>query len=725
MDLDTARGALVQESRELLAAMEAGLLDIEQHGMSTDAINAVFRAAHTIKGSAGLFALNHIVSFTHVMENVLDRVRSNRLEMSEDLLSLLLRTGDYLNRMIDAIDAGQDDREPDPAEREELLLALTDYLPQENKHVVSTATRAESAVEVMEGESFGSDTWHISLRLSADVLRSGMDPLSFLRYLGKLGRIVYMNTMTDNLPVATAMDPETLYLGFEIEFESDAEKQTIENVFEFVRDDSVIRILPPRSKIDAYVAHIQALPETPQRLGEILIASGALTETELEQILALQTSAGERKPPIGTLLIEEQVVHPGVVSAALTKQQEKTDKKQHEQRFIKVDVDKLDALINLVGELVIAGAGAQLAAKKDGARASEEATAIVGSLVESIRDAALSLRMVPIGEVFQRYPRVVRDISKDLGKKIELLISGAETELDKSMVEKLADPLTHIVRNAIDHGIESVEKRQANGKPMTGTLRLHAYHDSGSIAIEISDDGAGLNKDKIRSKAVERGLISAEQQLSDDEIYRLIFEPGFSTADQITNLSGRGVGMDVVKKNIDALRGEVEVESRPGQGATVRIRLPLTLAIIDGFQVSVAGASFVLPLEMVKECADLVSADVFRNIVNLRGEPLPFIRLRDLFALEGESPSRESLVVVQYGGQRVGLVVDQLVGELQAVIKPLGALFRDMRGISGTTILGNGQVALILDVPNLAHSITAQQNQALGQSVARALTSAL
>lgn len=724
MDLDSARGALVQESRELLTAMEAGLLDIEQHGMSTDAINAVFRAAHTIKGSAGLFALDHIVSFTHVMENVLDRVRSNRLDMSGELLSLLLSTGDYLSRMIDAIDNGQDEQEPDPAERARLLQQLADFLPSENKHV-ATAKQPAPAVEVMEGEAFGVDSWHISLRLSPDVLRSGMDPLSFLRYLGRLGRIVYLNTITDPLPAAAEMDPETLYLGFEIEFESSADKQAIENVFEFVREESLIRILPPRSKIDDYVAHINALPEQPKMLGEILVASGALTRTELENVLAQQANASGRKPPIGTLLVEEQVVHPGVVSAALTKQQEKSDKKQHEQRFIKVDVDKLDALINLVGELVIAGAGARLAAKTDGARASEEATAIVSDLVEGIRDAALSLRMVPIGEVFQRYPRVVRDISKDLGKKIELLISGAETELDKSMVEKLADPLTHIVRNAIDHGIESVERRQAAGKPATGTLRLHAYHDSGSIAIEISDDGAGLNKDRIRQKGIERGLITADQVLSDEEIYRLVFEPGFSTAEQITNLSGRGVGMDVVRKNIDALRGEVDVESREGEGATVRIRLPLTLAIIDGFQVAVEGASFVLPLEMVKECADLVNADIYRNIVNLRGEPLPFIRLRELFLLDGAQPARESLVVVQYGGQRVGLVVDQLVGELQAVIKPLGTLFRDMRGISGTTILGNGQVALILDVPNLAHSITAQQNNALGQPAARALTSTL
>ena len=722
MELDSARGIFVQEARELLTAMEAGLLEIETSGMSSDAINAVFRAAHTIKGSAGLFALENIVSFTHVMENVLDRVRSGRLGMDEALLSLLLATGDYLSRLIDTIENAEEGSEPDPVQRTELLTQLSDYLPQSP---AVTAARAGPRVEVMDGDVVLSDTWHISLRLSHDVLRSGMDPISFLRYLDKVGRIVYLETLTDRLPEAAIMDPETLYLGFEIELESDADKQTIENVFEFVREDSTIWILPPHSKVSEFIAMIQALPETPKRLGEILMASGALTETELQHILSLQAGAGQPSPPIGALLVEEQVVHPSVVSAALNKQQERQEKKQQEQRFIKVDVDKLDALINLVGELVIAGAGARLAAKADGGTRSEEATALVAELVENIRDAALSLRMVPIGEVFQRYPRVVRDISKELGKKIDLLISGAETELDKSMVEKLADPLTHIVRNAIDHGIESIERRLAAGKSDTGTLRLHAYHDSGSIAIEVSDDGAGLNKVKIQKKAIERGLIAPDAVLSDAEIYRLIFEPGFSTADQITNLSGRGVGMDVVRKNIDALRGEVEVESQEGLGATVRIRLPLTLAIIDGFEVTVGDGAFVLPLDMIKECADLVPSDIFRNLVNLRGEPLPFIRLRDLFAVGGDKPARESLVVVQYGGQRVGLVVDRLVGELQAVIKPLGSLFRDMRGISGSTILGSGQVALILDVPNLAQSITSTQNNTSNQSIARALTSTL
>ena len=450
---------------------------------------------------------------------------------------------------------------------------------------------------------------------------------------------------------------------------------------------------------------IESLPECPRRLGEILVSSGALTPHELERVLAQQDSAPQPPPPLGTLLVEEQLVAPPVVSAALHKQKQSEERRVHEQVFVKVEANKLDNLIDLVGELVIAGAAASLSIKLNDVAAMAEANESVTALVERIRDASLTLRMVAIGEVFQRFPRVVRDISKELGKDIELLVTGAETELDKSMVEKLADPLMHIVRNAMDHGIETGEQRLASGKTARGALRLNAYHESGSIVIEVNDDGRGLDRERILAKAIEKGLVQAEQVLSDSEVFRLIFEPGFSTAAQITNLSGRGVGMDVVRRNIEQLRGEVDVLSEFGLGTTVRIRLPLTLAIIDGFQVGVAGESFVLPLDQVIECVDLGEQKDLNDLLNLRGEPLPFIRLRELFALSGEPPPRESLVVVQQGSQRVGLVVDQLIGELQAVIKPLGQLFRNVRCISGTTILGNGQVALILDVPSLAQTI--------------------
>ncbi|HTZ00106.1 MAG TPA: chemotaxis protein CheA, partial [Rhodocyclaceae bacterium] len=343
-----------------------------------------------------------------------------------------------------------------------------------------------------------------------------------------------------------------------------------------------------------------------------------------------------------------------------------------------------------------------------------EATSILSRLVEDIRDSALQLRMVQIGETFNRFHRVVRDMSKELGKDLELTIRGAETELDKSVVEKIGDPLMHLVRNAMDHGIEAAAVRAARGKPPVGQVGLNAFHDSGSIVIEVTDDGGGLPREKIRAKAIEKGLIAEGQSLTDHEIVNLIFEPGFSTAEKVTNLSGRGVGMDVVRKNIQSLRGTVEVQSEEGVGSRFSIRLPLTLAIIDGFLVGVEKASYVIPLEMVVECLELQEVSSERNYINLRGEVLPFVRLRNLFEVSGQKPKRENVVVVRSGNQKAGIVVDQLQGEFQTVIKPLSAIFHNLRGISGSTILGSGEVALILDVQALAHLAAGAEERTLG-----------
>ncbi|WP_308418217.1 chemotaxis protein CheA [Andreprevotia lacus] len=718
-----ARDALVQEARELLVAMENALLEIETDGASSEAINAIFRAAHTIKGSAGLFAFDLIVSFTHIVESVLDRVRNGKVQIDDAMLSLLLNCGDYIGALVDAIQNRTENEEPDAARRVVLEKQLGAYLepPAEAPAAAAlTATAKEEGPQQIEGSGgVSSDNWHLSLRFSPDVLRNGLDPLSFLHYLSSMGRIVYLHTLTDNLPPLSQLDAEASYLGFEIDFDSDADRAKIESVFDFVREDSQIRILPPHSKIDEYISLIALMPD-PGRLGDILVRGGALTEVELEQALQQQQGQEIGQKPLGAMLIEQQLVPEPVVSAALSRQKQNEEKKSHEQKFIKVEVSKLDQLIDLVGELVIAGAGANLIANRKKDAQFEEATQAISVLVEHIRDAALTLRMVPIGEVFQRFPRVVRDISRELGKEIELIVTGAETELDKSMVEKLADPLMHIVRNSMDHGIEGTEDRVLAGKSATGMLRLNAYHESGSIVIEVSDDGRGLNREKILAKAIERGLVTPDHNLSEKDIFRLIFEAGFSTAEQVTNLSGRGVGMDVVKKNIESLRGEVEILSQAGQGTTTRIRLPLTLAIIDGFQVMVNDEVFVIPLDLVIECVDLAGHDARHNIVKLRGEPLPFVRLRELFELPPIQHNRESLVVVQFGQQRAGLVVDRLLGEFQAVIKPLGSLFSGIKSISGSTILGDGRVALILDVPHLVQQ-TAQQQHSLTQSAVAGL----
>jgi two-component system chemotaxis sensor kinase CheA len=371
-----------------------------------------------------------------------------------------------------------------------------------------------------------------------------------------------------------------------------------------------------------------------------------------------------------------------------------------ESRSIRVDADKLDRQIDLVGELIIAGASVNMISHRAKNEELKESTSKLSMLVEEVRDSVLQLRMVKIGATFGRFQRVVHDVSHDLGKNIVLSISGEDTELDKTVVEHIGDPLMHLVRNAMDHGIESTEVRAACGKPEQGTLSLNALHDSGSIVITVQDDGAGLNRDKILAKAIERGLVEAGHHLSDAEVYALIFEPGFSTADKVTNLSGRGVGLDVVKRNITALRGTVSLASQAGVGTTVTVRLPLTMAIIDGFLVGVGKSVYAIPLDTIEECIAF-SSDSEHDFTSLRGQVLPFIRLRDLFRIQGKPLRGESIVVLKHAGQEAGLVVDTLMGEFQTVIKPLGDMFSQVACISGSTILGSGEVALILNVPAL------------------------
>jgi two-component system chemotaxis sensor kinase CheA len=440
-------------------------------------------------------------------------------------------------------------------------------------------------------------------------------------------------------------------------------------------------------------------------LGEILVDSGVLTKQELESSLEAQQhlSPGQEAPqPIGEILVEAQAVPQPIVDAALEKQKQAKDAKARESQSIRVDADKLDKLIDLVGELVISCAAANLRAEQIKDTALLEANAQIIGLVEEVRDSALKLRMVPIGTTFNRFQRVVRDVSAELGKDIILVISGGDTEVDKSVIEQIGDPLMHLVRNSMDHGIENAQIRAERGKPARGKLTLNAYHESGSIVIEVSDDGGGLNRDKILAKALEKGLVQPGANLSDKDIYSLIFEPGFSTADQVSNLSGRGVGMDVVKQNITALRGTIEINSNPGQGATTRIHLPLTLAIIDGFLVAVGNSFFVIPQDRIVECVELPNESLYTGYMDLRGEVLPFIRIGNFFNIKHELARRQNVVVVNAGGKKIGLVVDRLLGEFQTVIKPLGTLFNHVRGIGGSTILGSGEVALIIDVQVLA-----------------------
>ena len=706
MNLDDVLQTFLQECEEQLAEMERCVLAIEQGERDPELLNALFRSVHTIKGSAGLFGLDSVVSFAHVVETVLDRLRGGEIEATRRLTAVLLKSRDHIALLVELREGASGDDDVNEVSRS-LSSELECFSPPRKE---LAASESEPEVEASGGGPVDNDTWHVSLRLNVDVFRNGLDPIGMIRYLGTLGELCYVATVVDALPEPDAFDPESCYLGFEIDLRADVRKSDIEAAFEFVREDCELRILPPGSRVSDYLALIQELPEDETRLGEMLVASGALTFSELHEALRLQeqrATSPQTPTPIGEMLVGRGVVQPELVEAALNKQRQVREGRGAAKQ-LRVRADKLDHLINLVGELVIASAAASVTANRSGDPDTQEAVSVLSMLVEEIRDNSLQLRMVPIGETFQRFQRVVRDVSEELAKDIELRISGAETELDKTVVEQIADPLTHLVRNAVDHGIEAAELRQERGKNRRGTVTLNAYHDSGSMVIEVKDDGGGLDRDRIVRKAVENGLVNDAATLSDYEIYQLIFEPGFSTASAVTNLSGRGVGMDVVRRNIEALRGTVDVDTSPGNGTTFRIRLPLTLAIIDGFLMKVGEAAYVVPLEAVVECVEFTSDHrqeaSHRDVINLRGEALPLIRLRDFFGLPECRLRRENIVVVRYAGRQAGLVVDALMGEHQTVIKPLGPLFGHLAGVSGSTILGDGRVALILDVPALIQS---------------------
>ncbi|OOW89701.1 chemotaxis protein CheA [Xanthomonas campestris pv. vitistrifoliae] len=665
MDMNQLMQTFLAESRDLLEDMERHLLEAERGESSPDAVNAIFRAAHTIKGSGGLFDLPQLVGFTHVVESVLDLVRNEALSLSSDLIGLLLVCCDHIHALVEtAADPSHADPVALAAEAEPLLAQLQTYL-QRSACGVTAAAVAQGAPEKQSGY------WRITLKLFADALRFGNSPLKLIRNLRSLGSVESINTDISQLPAFDDLDPEANYLGFQILLRSDADRTAIEEVFEFVREDCDLEIVSVPAPSDA---------------ADLLTAETAASSAPNKPLAAVPSAASA----------------PGRAAPDAAA-------RNADARSIRVDADKLDRMIDLVGELIIAVSSTNANAQRTGDAQLLESASILAGLVEDVRESALQLRMVKIGGTFSRFQRVVHDVARELGKDIALVVAGEDTELDKSVVEKIGDPLTHLVRNAMDHGIEPADVRVARGKPARGTVGLNAYHDSGSIVIQITDDGGGLNRDRILAKALERGLIEPGRQLSDRDVFAMIFEPGFSTAEKVTNLSGRGVGMDVVKRNITALRGTVEIDSAAGVGTTISVRLPLTLAIINGFQVGVGKSVFVVPLDVVEECVEF-TPDYASDYIDLRGSVLPYVRLRELFALGGKTPARESIVVIRQGAQRFGLVVDTLLGEWQTVIKPLSKVFAQVKGISGSSILGSGDVALILDVPSLIQQLHPNQD---------------
>ncbi|GAA6142529.1 chemotaxis protein CheA [Hydrogenophaga sp. 5NK40-0174] len=679
--------AFISEAGEQLESIEQLLLELEDDPKNSDLLGALFRCAHTVKGSAGIFGLDEVVAFTHHVETLLDRLRDGLVSLSPDMSTLLLQCNDQIRALIDQAQSGKGPSDDAHAHRTKLEQSLMRFSGDQGGGADAGTDEGQeaSAATTAEAVTEGHGRWHIDVRFHADTFRNGMDPMAILNYVRGLGIVSNMVCRVDDVPALEPMDPESCHLGFQFDLDTDADQAAIESAFTFVQEDCTLEIQPPQ-KSSAPAATANAEPS----------ASAAASAAEI--------SGGATKA--ATAVKGESKANPPAQATAARGDAKASSPAVGEQRFIRVQADRLDDVINLLGELVIAGAGAQMLARQSGMGTLVEANDQINSLIEEIRNGTLQLRMVPIGETFSRFRRVVRDTAAELGKDVQLEIVGGDTELDKSVVERIADPLMHLVRNALDHGLESPAQREAVGKPAQGKLTLSACHESGSIHIRIVDDGRGISREKVLARAWDRGIVDRNVTPADADILKLIFEPGFSTAEQVTNLSGRGVGMDVVRRNIEALRGQVQISSVEGKGSTIEIRLPLTLAIIDGFLVGVGDSRFIFPLDAVVEVIENrpTTSELDhrgRGVAELRGQVLPLVCLRSLYGLESPPPARASVVVIRSGMERYGVLVDQLMGQHQTVIKPLGRLFQSLRGVSGSSILGNGDVALICDVASL------------------------
>lgn len=712
-----AMPAFISEAAEQIEAIEELLLELEEQPDNRELLDSLFRCAHTVKGSAGIFGLNRVVEFTHHVETLLDKMRDGDIALTPAINTLLLQCNDQIKFLVDtALDEDADNQDQKDL-RADLIVQLTALSSGGSAMAAPPAQQAQPAVADVAPANTGPAVWTISARFGPETFRNGMDPLSIARYLAGMGNVVSMKCGTDSVPPLVNINPESCYLSFVMELESTSSREDIEGAFSFVIDDCELDVQAPETPGQKLVRAIESIPETP-RLGDMLVQVGAVSPDKLAQVLSTQEhtpgTPSVPKAKIGDLLEAQAGVPPEAVQAALGKQQKiREATSPTEDRYIRVQADRLDAVINLLGELVIAGAGATMLARESRQINLLEANLHMNSLIEEIRNGTLGLRMVPVGETFSRFRRVVRDTASSLGKEVNFEIVGGDAELDKSMVEKIADPLMHLVRNSLDHGLEPPQERLAAGKPAAGKLVLSAQHETGAILIRIEDDGRGINRERVLQRAWNRGLLEQGVVPSDDTINMLIFEPGFSTAEQVTNLSGRGVGMDVVRRNIEALRGTIRLLSNPGQGLIVDIRLPLTLAIIDGFMVGVGRSKFVLPLETVVEVIEAAGRDVKvdasgRHCLELRGAMLPVVRLRSLYNVESNHRDRVSVVVVNSDKGQYGIEVEVLLGQQQTVIKPLGRLFKSIRGISGSSILGSGEVALILDVSSLGDLVTGQ-----------------
>ncbi|OAI05673.1 chemotaxis protein CheA [Methylomonas methanica] len=690
MSIDMAQFHQVffEESFEGLDAMESGLLNLDLGDVNVEDINTIFRAAHSIKGGSGTFGFTAVSDFTHVMETLLDEMRDGRRKITQPAVDVLLGSVDCLRDMLQSIQNGSEVDQSDVAEHKLALdNELNNAVPSSSaERHTPEALASNSAKALPADEAKQIAGWVIAFSPHLHLLKTGNEPVRMFRELASLG---HLTTTVDlqGVPDLYDLDPEECHLSWKLSVLGDIPETEIDEIFDWVEDDCDLAKQPiyqtPTEAPPLHSAPDVAINPAANCVSKDV--SPELTSAEESESNSLERKSGKK---------EDAKAAPKGSSS------------------IRVDTSKIDTLINMVGELVITQSMLSLLGEhfelnkldqlKNGLSQLERHT-------RELQESVMNIRMLPISFVFSRFPRLAHDISSKLGKKIELKLVGENTEVDKTVVELLSDPLVHLVRNSLDHGIEMPDVRLAAGKPETGTVTLEAYHRGGNIVIEVADDGKGLDKDKLRAKAIEKGLIDADAILSDKQTYELIFMPGFSTAEKLTDISGRGVGMDVVRRNIQALGGNIEILSELGKGSTISIHLPLTLAILDGQSIAVGDETYILPLGSIIESLH-VKEDRLNRVAGkgetflLRGQYLPIIRMHQIFNVLSAKTTKltEGLIVVVEGqGLRCGLFVDDLLGQQQVVIKSLEANYRRIEGVSGATILGDGSVALILDIPGL------------------------
>jgi two-component system chemotaxis sensor kinase CheA len=655
------------EAGDLLAQIEEIVLDVDAANPDPEDINRLFRAFHTIKGSGAMFGFDAVAAFTHHVETALDHVREGSLQLSSELLQLVLAAKDQIKTLLDV---AQGEATLEPGSSEKLIAAINALGGQGAPAAAASAHAPKPAADVSAKQTF-----RIRFRPDPAIMVSGTNPVSLLNELRDLGDCAVV-AQTDSVPALEDLQPDQIHFSWEITLTTERGANAIKDVFIFVEDGSELSIEPVAALQPPAPRQVVPEPATP-------VAPVAVVPINPSAAAAGDTTLFTRNP--------------AQKKAASAK-----------DSTVRVPSEKLDRLVNLVGELVMNQSRLSQVASRFNEAELDVPVEEIERLVSELRDSVLGIRMMPIGATFSRFKRLVHDLSAELGKEISLVTEGAETELDKTVLDQLGDPLVHLIRNSLDHGIEPGDVREQRGKPRQGTIRLAAVHTGSNVVVTIQDDGKGLDTAAIRAKAVEKKLIAPDANLSEKEIFNLIFLPGFSTAKAITSVSGRGVGMDVVKRQIDALRGSVSIASELGQGTTISLTLPLTLAIIDGLLVEIGRDQFIVPMSVVTENVELRRADRARNngrnLVAVRGEQVPYIHLRELFGQEEGEPEIEKIVIVRHEDQRVGLVVDRVLGSHQTVIQSLGRFYRGVEVLSGATIMGDGRVALILDLGGLVRS---------------------